>query len=518
MVPTSTNVSLEIAKAIPSTADAVAVFVTDPPQLSPAQAAPLAPAEHQAIERMLAAHVINGKAKEVAAEVVQLPGNKHRHVLIAGLGSLQKLTGESIRQAAGALARLAAKRHATRVAILVPPAIAPRSSIDARAIIQSAVSGYLLASFNYDEHKGAASKTSNNKSNGGKVTLSLIVPPEQQKELRLAMEQARILADAQNYARTIASRPGNIINPPSLAKVAQDLAKEIGVTCRVLDEKQMQKLGMSGILAVGRASANPPRLIALEYRGNARKSPAPLLVVGKAITFDSGGISIKPADKMGRMIYDKSGGVAVLGILYAVATLKLPVHVVGILSSAENILGSESYRPGDILHMFNGVTVEVISTDAEGRLVLGDALAWGIQTYKPQAVVDLATLTGGVVVALGKTMAGFMSNSDDLSAQLQSASQAVGEKLWRLPLGDEQRDQIKSEHADIVNSAGRDASPLQGAAFLSYFIPSDNSVPWAHLDIAGVADTDKEQPYYASGSTGWGIRTLVEWIEQRARV
>ncbi|MGE5608112.1 MAG: leucyl aminopeptidase family protein [Bacillota bacterium] len=517
MLPTSTNVSLEIAKAIPNTADAVAVFVTDPPQLKPADTAPLAPAERQAVQRMLAARVIQGKLKEVAAEVVELPGRKHRHVMVAGLGSPQKLTGESIRQAAGALAKLAARRHAARVALVVPAGITSAHSIDARIAIQSAVSGYLLASFNYAEHKGLASKTSGNQPNAGKVTLSCVVPPEQQKDLRLAMEQARIIADAQNYARTIASRPGNVINPPSLAKVAQDLAKEIGLTCRVLDEKQMQKLGMDGILAVGRASANPPRMIALEYRGSSRKSASPLLIIGKAITFDSGGISIKPADKMGRMIYDKSGGVAVLGILYAVAKLKLPIHVVGILAGAENILGSKSYRPGDILRMFNGVTVEVISTDAEGRLVLGDALAWGIQTYKPQAVVDLATLTGGVVVALGKTMAGFMSNSDDLSAQLQSASQSAGEKLWRLPLGDEQRDQIKSEHADIVNSAGRDASPLQGAAFLSYFIPSDDSVPWAHLDIAGVADTDKEQPYYASGSTGWGIRTLVEWITQRAK-
>lgn len=512
MLPTSTNVSSELAKAVPATADAVAVFVTDNAQLS--TAAQLADPERQAIQRMLAAGVIRGKANEVAGEVVELARGKHRQVMVAGLGSAEKLTGEAIRQAAGALAKLAAKRHATRVAIIVPPAIAPGSSIDARTILQSAVSGFVLASFRYDEHKGLASKNANNAS-AGKVTLTLVAPPEQQKELRQAMEQARIIADAQNYARTIASRPGNVINPPALAKVAQDLAKEIGVTCRVFDEKQMQKLGMEGILAVGRASAHPPRLIALEYRGSPRKSAAPILVVGKAITFDAGGISIKPADKMGRMIYDKSGGVAVLGILYAVAKLKLPIHVIGILSSAENLLGSESYRPGDILHMFNGVTVEVTNTDAEGRLVLGDALAWGIQTYKPQAVVDLATLTGGVVVALGKTMAGFMSNSDDLSAQLQSASHAVGEKLWRLPLGDEHRDQIKSEHADIVNSAGRDASPLQGAAFLSHFIPSDNSVPWAHLDIAGVADTEKEQPYYAPGSTGWGIRTLVEWIQQR---
>ena len=239
--------------------------------------------------------------------------------------------------------------------------------------------------------------------------------------------------------------------------------------------------------------------------------------MGKAITFDTGGISIKPAEKMGRMIFDKSGGMAVLGLMYALARLKLPLSVVGILSSAENHISETAYRPGDIVRMYNGVTVEVTNTDAEGRLVLGDALAWGIETYKPAAVVDLATLTGGCVVALGRTMAGMMSNDDGLVKELESAAARAGEKVWRLPVGDDQREQIKSVPADIVNSAGRDASPLQGAAFLSYFVPDEPTVPWAHLDIAGVADTEKEEAIYTKGSTGWGVRTLVEWVTARAK-
>jgi leucyl aminopeptidase len=177
--------------------------------------------------------------------------------------------------------------------------------------------------------------------------------------------------------------------------------------------------------------------------------------------------------------------------------------------------GSRAYRPGDILRMVNGVTVEVTNTDAEGRLVLGDALAWGIETFKPAAVVDLATLTGGCVVALGNTMAGVMSNSDTLMTELQTAADLAGEKIWRLPVGDEQREQIQSQPADIVNSAGRWASPLQGGAFLSHFVPRDDSVAWAHFDIAGVADTDKELAYYAKGATGWGVRTLVNWVTSR---
>jgi len=199
--------------------------------------------------------------------------------------------------------------------------------------------------------------------------------------------------------------------------------------------------------------------------------------------------------------------------MYAVAKLKLPVHVVGILSSAENAVSSKAYRPGDILRMYNGVTVEVTNTDAEGRLVLGDAIAWGIEKYAPSAVVDLATLTGGVVVALGKHMAGIFGNDDRLIKELSAAAEKAGEKIWRLPVGEDQRDFIKSDLADIVNSAGREGHPLQGAAFVSYFVP--DGVPWAHLDIAGVADTEKDLPLYAKGATGWGVRTLVNWVSGR---
>jgi leucyl aminopeptidase len=411
----------------------------------------------------------------------------------------------------------------------VPPllhAINPEVGADA------VVTGMMLAAFDYREYKGAAAGRKESDERPPGLELTLVGDP---KVLREPVRRAQAVAEAQNFARTIASRPGNDIHPVTLAKVAQDLAREAGLGVRVLDERQMAKLGMGGILAVGAGSiATPPRMIVLEWGGKAegrrqkaesksgkpssfsvRPSGSPLLVVGKAITFDTGGISIKPAEKMGKMIYDKCGGMAVLGLMYAVAKLKLPVPVVGILASAENHISSRAYRPGDILRMYNGVTVEVTNTDAEGRLVLGDAIAWGIEQYRPRAVVDLATLTGGVVVALGRTIAGVMSNSDTLVDEINRAATVAGEKLWRLPLGDEQREQIKSDHADIVNSAGREAHPLQGGAFLSHFVPSDDSVPWAHLDIAGVADTEKDLPYYGKGSTGWGVRTLVEWVRSK---
>jgi leucyl aminopeptidase len=338
-------------------------------------------------------------------------------------------------------------------------------------------------------------------------------------EVRAAAERAVIICDAQNFARTIDSRPGNNIDPPALAAVARDLAEEAGISCRVMDEKELARLGMGGILAVGLGSiSSPPRMIVLEYKpagapGNSR----PLLLVGKAVTFDTGGISIKPADKMGKMIFDKCGGVAVLALMYAAAKLKIPIHIVGIVSSAENSISSKAYRPGDILRMYNGVTVEVTNTDAEGRLVLGDAMSWGVEKYAPSAVVDLATLTGGVIVALGRSIAGIMSNNDVLTQEIIAAGDAAGEKLWRLPVEEEHRDFIKSDCADIVNSAGREGHPLQGAAFLSNFVPADGSIPWAHLDIAGVADTERELPYYAKGATGWGVRTLVNWVTARSK-
>ncbi len=518
MLPTSTRVSISSAAALPPSADAVAIFIEEKAKVFDGVA--LSSAERSAAQRLIAAGVARGKAKEVAADLVEGTGKKTRHLMLVGIGRREKVTTETIRQAAGALAKSARRRRVKNVAIIVPVAA---GRLPASSAVEAIVSGFLLASFKYEEHKGTASKKNEgDEEEAQAVQVTLVGSAKQRKATDAAINRARIIADGQNFARTIASRPGNEINPPSLAKVAQQLAKEAGLKTRILDERELKRLGMGGILAVGAGSTlTPPRMIVLEYRpksgANGRgKNSRPLLVVGKAITFDTGGISIKPADKMGKMIFDKCGAMAVLGLMYAVAKMKLPIGVVGILSSAENHISESAYRPGDILKMYNGVTVEVTNTDAEGRLVLGDALAWGIETYKPAAVLDLATLTGGVVVALGKSMAGVMGNSNALFAEVQTAADRAGEKIWRLPIGDDQRELMKSDFADIVNSGPREAHPLQGGAFLSYFVPQDNSVPWMHLDIAGVADTEKELPYYAKGATGWGVRTLVEWVSERA--
>jgi leucyl aminopeptidase len=531
MIPTSTRVSIQHKTELPNNTDVVAVFVHKQTKSNDSDLQVIPPDIRAVVSRMIDSGVVSGKSNDVQIQL--LDGKKPRRLVVVGLGNREKFSLECMREGAATLAKTARKQQMQSLALILPktPAQMPghpdaEHKLSGGLAAQVAVEGFLLASFKFAEYKGKASDV---KDGPGTAAVTIVAPAN----AKAAVERGRIMGDAQNFARTIASRPGNNINPPALARVAQDLAKEAGLGIKVLDEKQMAKLGMGGILAVGGGSiATPPRMIALEYKGSGLRvqgsgkknrsaneprnlNPQPLLLVGKSITFDSGGISIKPADKMGQMVFDKCGGMAVLGAMYAIAKLKLPINVIGILSSAENILSSKSYRPGDLLRMYNGVTVEVTNTDAEGRLVLGDALAWGIETYKPRAVVDLATLTGGCVVALGTTMAGVMCNDDALYDSLQESAGNAAEKIWRLPLSQDVNELIKSTYADIVNSAGRWASPLQGGSFLSHFVP--DGTPWAHFDIAGVADTEKELTLYAKGATGWGVRTLVDWVSTNPR-
>jgi leucyl aminopeptidase len=514
MIPTSTNVTVNIQTKLPPQSEAVVIFIAEGGRICGDAPHLLHDEMLTAAERLIKARISRGKQNEILFDLidVDIDRGKTRRVFLAGVGAHDKIDPEAIRQAAGTVAK-AVRKHRIKSIAIVPPVLKQPNFSGAEA----AVTGFILASFDYTEYRGTGQKKED-EDRPGNVAVTFLATPASLKQVRAAVERGRIIAESQNFARTIAHRPGNDINPLTLAKVAVDMAREVGLKSRVLDEKQMKKLGMGGILAVGAgAKSTPPRLIVLEHKIVNRKSKIanPLLVVGKSITFDTGGISIKPAEKMGKMVFDKCGGMAVLGLMCAIAQLKLPIHVVGILTSAENHISEDAYRPGDILRMYNGVTVEVTNTDAEGRLVLGDALAWGIETFKPAAVIDLATLTGGVITALGKTMAGVMGNDDALIEELGNLTKNTGEKIWRLPLGKEQRDQIKSDEADIVNSAGREGHPLQGGAFLSYFVPTDHSLPWAHLDIAGVADTEKDLPYYKKGATGWGVRTLIEWVSGR---
>jgi leucyl aminopeptidase len=273
----------------------------------------------------------------------------------------------------------------------------------------------------------------------------------------------------------------------------------------------MESYGFGGILAVGRGSSSSPKLIVIEYSGST-KNDKPIVVVGKAVTFDTGGISIKPSEKMEEMKYDKCGGCNVIGIMKAISDLDFKTNVIGIIPAVENMPSGDSFRPGDIIRMYNSKTVEVLNTDAEGRIILGDALAFAVKTFAPQAIIDMATLTGAAVVALGSNVAALVGNSRDLVTKILEYSNQTGEKIWELPLFDDYKEQLKSSNADMKNIGGRGGGAITAAAFLSYFV---GDTPWVHLDIAGTAwnqEGTKEKSYNPKGATGFGIRTIVRFI------
>ncbi len=378
--------------------------------------------------------------------------------------------------------------------------------------------GLTIANFAFDEFRGRA--TVNNTS-ARPTTSGLTLQLRVGDALRTGVQRALKIGESVNLARTLAATPPNVANPSYLVRRCRVMARQVGLLCTVIDARRARQLGMGGLLAVGAAGSTPPALICLEHRPARKVQQRPVLLVGKAITFDTGGYSIKPSANMDGMKYDKCGGMAVIGAMHAVARLNLPTRVVGLVPTAENMVSQKAYRPGDILTLSNGVTVEVTNTDAEGRLVLADALAYGCKTLKPRAVVDLATLTGGVVVALGGYCAGCFCPDERLAEQLVQAGQFTGDRLWRLPLWNEHRQRMKGTHGDLVNSAGREAHAIQGAAFLSHFVGETApakmpDIPWAHLDIAGVSDVTNEQGsggLFPKGPTGFGVRLLVRWLE-----
>lgn len=536
MLETSTRIKIDISSSLPRNLDAVAVLIHKQTPANAFTSNLLSQPIQSAINRIITTKINTGKSDMLTMQALDSVKGEPVRLIVIGHGNPAKFSAACLRESAATLAREVNKQKFKHVALVVPalPDMLPGSpdTDSLEPAVPSALGalaeGLELGSFDFALYRGSASSNGNtgrapaNKS----VTQFTLVYEKTGSTAKLAVQRGQIIGKGQNIARTVAFRPGNDINPPALAKVAQELGREVGLKVRVLDEKLMEKLGMGGIVAVGSGSHNtPPRMIVLEWPGKtgssskgkkAGRQPAPLLVVGKAITFDTGGISIKPAANMQRMIFDKCGGMAVLGLMYVAAQLKLPQRIVGILASAENHISQTAYRPGDILRFVNGVTAEITNTDAEGRLVLADALAWGCQTYQPSAVVDLATLTGGVVVALGKSIAGVMTMDDGLMKQMQQAADRADEKIWRLPLTEDMKGMMKSDMgADIVNSAGREAHPLQGAVFLSYFVPQ--ATPWLHMDIAGVADTEKQTSLYVKGATGWGVRTLIQWVSNRGR-
>ena len=505
----------ELGEKPPAKAEAACIFVFSDSRVTHLGLTDL-PAEIQATVK---ATLDRGDFKAREGTTCILPGDADiQRIILLGLGKQSQFDDDAaeIVRWAGARAVQAAQNLKLQNVLIRPGAL---TGHDWHALAPCLAEGAILGGFSFKPYK-SKKKEENGGTNGHRKNAALPpgivrfflshIPPTDASELAVTTQV--LIAAATNYARHIACQPANVVNPATLVAEAQKLARKTGLKCTVVNSKTAKKLGMGGLVAVGQGSVNPPAMIFLEYDpGNANTRQGPIAIVGKAITFDTGGISIKPATDMGAMKYDKCGGMAVLGIMRAVATIGLNQRVIGVIPTAENSVDAAAYRPGDIIRMYNGKTVDITNTDAEGRLILADALAYTCEKYKPRAIADMATLTGGVVTALGSVFAGLMTNQDEIAAAMVVAGQQTGEWLWRLPLHQRYEKLLESPHADITNSGGREAHPIQGGMFLNEFVPKE--IPWAHLDIAGTASPRKEHRYISSdNASGFGVRLIVQYL------
>jgi len=453
-----------------------------------------------AIRRALSSGDFRGKSGDEL--VLYGSGNTgFRRLLLLGLGQSDRLDWESVRRTAGRAIRVAERMRLESLSI----SLDAFSDIDATSTAQAAAEGAALAGWKFRELKTDSS------TDPPEVTAVDIVGVDDITGVSRAVETGAKIAVATNFARTLQSRPGNVATPAHLAEEAERMAAQVGLDITVFNERRLRDEGMHAILAVSRGSEEEARLIVLKHNGGA-DGEAPLVLVGKGLTFDAGGISLKPPKGMEDMKFDMSGGAAVMGAMQAIAELGVPANVVGIVPSSENLPSGSALKPGDVIDTLAGKTVEVINTDAEGRLILADALHYGAR-LEPAAMVDCATLTGSVVIALGHQAAAVLGNREDLVDELVSAGESSGERCWPLPLWDVYREQLDSETADLLNVGGRPAGAITAAIFLSEFV---GEVPWAHLDIAGTAYGDGKLPYQRKGAYGFPTRMLIHWVRSRA--
>ena len=460
-----------------------------------------------------------GKPGEsVLLYVPEADGPGPGRILFLGLGPRSEVDAEDVRKLAARAVRRAESLRVTRFVLHVGEGL-PLSVHDAA---KAAAEGGSLAAWDFRELKSASSPDAP-ASEGGSSAASDDEPGPLVEALELSVEGdpaeaeagVRIgsaFAEGEKLARDLQWRPGNLATPTHLAEVALELAEDYGFTSRILGPAELASEGMEAILAVSAGSDEEPRLIVLEHHGGGEGAPA-LALVGKGLTFDSGGISIKPAGGMEEMKYDMSGGAAVLGVMKAVGELKMARNVVAVVPSSENLLSGSATKPGDVIRTRAGKTVEVINTDAEGRLILADALSYVVDHYSPAAVVDCATLTGACVIALGHHAAAVLGNNEELITELREAGDRAAERCWPLPIWDVYKKQIESPIADLKNIGGRPAGTITAALFLSEFV---GDARWAHLDIAGTAYGEPTAPYQRKGGFGFPTRLLLEWLWGRA--
>ncbi|MBF5042559.1 leucyl aminopeptidase [Aggregicoccus sp. 17bor-14] len=425
-------------------------------------------------------------------------------VLLLGLGAPARFTPEVLRLAAGRAAKTALRLKAAQLTLALPAAAEPRE-----ACVQAVAEGLVLGAYRFDRYKTQGRDAQ------GLATVRVLLPEgvEKDRALQAALDHGVRVAEATNWARDLVNEPPNVVNPTRLAEAAQEAAREGGLKATIGGRREIERMKMGMFLGVTQGSAEEPRLIQVSYvpKDPTAAKRAPLALVGKAITFDSGGLSLKTAEGMVDMKTDMAGSAAVLGAMKVIAQLKPPFPVHAFIGACENMPSGTAYRPGDVLTSRLGKTVEITNTDAEGRLVLGDILTWAAE-HQPAQIVDLATLTGACIVALGNYIVGAFGDDEGAMEAVLSAAWSAGEELWRMPIHELQKDALRSEIADMKNSGERWGGAINAAHFLREFV---GETPWVHLDIAGPSQSPKERGYHGKGATGVGVRTLVELVRRR---
>ncbi len=432
----------------------------------------------------------HGKQNEVL--LIPAPENiKPERILLVGLGKKDEISTEKVRQAGGKAAVYL--RDMGMSSIALSTGIISSLKISPACFIE----GSLLGLYTFKKYIGEKDK---------KALDAILVLSEVSKGLKDDLHWTKTIASSVCFARDLINTPSNDMTPTHLANAALSL-KRNNLLVKVLEKKDAEKLGMGAYLSVAKGSKEPPKFMVLEYKGAKR---APLALIGKSITFDSGGISLKPVEGMEKMKYDMAGGAVVLGIFKAVSELKLPVNLVGVLPATENLIGGSAAKPGDVVRAINGKSVEIINTDAEGRLVIADAIGYA-KRFKPQAIIDIATLTGACSIALGNEAIAMMGNNRELIDKIKKSADKTYERVWEMPLFDEYKEYLKSDIADIKNTGGKNGSLVTSAYFLYEFI---GKVPWVHLDIAGTAWLEKEKPYMPKGASGIGVRLMLNLLKE----
>ncbi|MGE5652690.1 MAG: leucyl aminopeptidase [Bacillota bacterium] len=452
------------------------------------------------ISRLIEQGEIKGKFNEVT--VLYPSGLNVKKLVVAGLGASDKFTVEKARQVAGSVIKTAAKGDVKTIATIVHGAGIGGLCVEGCA--QALAEGSLMSTYVYDQLKS--------KKNEGKLNELLVVENDASKleTIQTGLKKGQIMAEATNLARDLVNAPGNYMTPTHMAEAAQKIAAETGLECTILEKADMQRLGMGSLLGVAQGSTQPPKVVVLRYNGN--PGGETLGLVGKGLTFDSGGISLKPGEGMQAMKDDMAGGAAVIGAMKAIGHLKPKMNVLAVVPCTENMPSGGALKPGDVVRAMTGKTIEIISTDAEGRLILADGVAYA-ESQGASTIVDVATLTGACVVALGSIYSGIVANCDQLVEKIQAASKRTGERYWRLPSDEDYKEQYKSLVADIKNSGGRGGGTITGGLIIGEFV---NKAAWAHLDIAGTCYTEAEKGYQPKGATGVAVRTLAELAMEMA--